>query len=37
VRACGDQQNDGCTATRGFDAVSGIGSLLEHAAVNALR
>lgn len=37
VRACSDQQNDGCTATRGFDAVSGIGSLLEHAAVDALR
>ncbi|HTJ28841.1 MAG TPA: protease pro-enzyme activation domain-containing protein [Candidatus Limnocylindria bacterium] len=37
VHACAEQQNDGCTATTGFDAVSGIGSLLERAAVDALR
>jgi subtilase family serine protease len=37
VKACADLQPDGCTVTRGFDAVTGIGSLLEAAAVAALR
>jgi hypothetical protein len=37
VKGCPDQQPDGCTVTTGFDAVTGIGSLKEHAAVDALR
>ena len=37
VKGCTDQQPDGCGVTRGFDAISGIGSLKERAAVDALR
>ncbi len=37
VKGCSDQQPDGCTVTTGFDAVTGIGSLKERAAVDALR
>ena len=37
VKGCADQQPDGCTVTTGFDAVTGIGSLKERAAVAALR
>ncbi|MBV9439248.1 MAG: hypothetical protein JOZ24_04575, partial [Candidatus Eremiobacteraeota bacterium] len=37
VRGCLEQQNDGCTVTAGFDAVTGIGSIKERAAVAALR
>jgi len=37
VRGCADQQPDGCSVSTGFDAASGIGSLKEHAAVDALR
>jgi len=37
VRGCTDQQPDGCTVRPGFDAVTGIGSLKEKAAVDALR
>jgi hypothetical protein len=37
VKGCPDQQPDGCTVTTGFDAVTGIGSLKERAAVDALR
>jgi hypothetical protein len=37
VKGCEDQQPDGCTVTTGFDAVTGIGSLKERAAVDALR
>ena len=37
VKGCPDQQPDGCAVTTGFDAVTGIGSLKERAAVDALR
>jgi hypothetical protein len=37
VKGCPDQQPDGCSVTAGFDAVTGIGSLKERAAVDALR
>jgi hypothetical protein len=37
VKGCADQQPDGCAVTTGFDAVTGIGSLKERAAVDALR
>jgi hypothetical protein len=37
VKGCPDQQPDGCTVTTGFDAVTGIGSIKERAAVDALR
>ncbi len=37
VKGCPDQQPDGCTVTQGFDAVTGIGSLKENAAVAALK
>jgi subtilase family serine protease len=37
VKGCVDEQPDGCTVTTGFDAVTGIGSLRERAAVDALR
>ncbi|HEY0393012.1 MAG TPA: protease pro-enzyme activation domain-containing protein [Candidatus Elarobacter sp.] len=37
VKGCVEQQPDGCAVTTGFDAVSGIGSLKERAAVDALR
>ncbi|HTW86296.1 MAG TPA: protease pro-enzyme activation domain-containing protein [Candidatus Sulfotelmatobacter sp.] len=37
VRGCSDLQPDGCTVTKGFDAVTGIGSLLEKPAVAALK
>jgi hypothetical protein len=37
VKGCPDQQPDGCTVTTGFDAVTGIGSIKERAAVAALR
>jgi hypothetical protein len=37
VKGCADQQPDGCTVTTGFDAVTGIGSIKERAAVDALR
>ena len=37
VRGCTDQQPDGCTVTTGYDAVTGIGSIKEKAAVEALR
>ena len=37
VKGCSDQQPDGCTVTTGFDAATGIGSLKERAAVDALR
>ncbi len=37
VKGCPDQQPDGCTVTQGFNAVTGIGSLKERAAVDALR
>ena len=36
VKGCADEQPDGCTVTKGFDAVTGIGSLLEGPAVAAL-
>jgi len=37
VKGCAEQQPDGCAVTTGFDAVTGIGSIKEHAAVDALR
>ena len=37
VKGCVEQQPDGCTVTTGFDAATGIGSLKERAAVDALR
>jgi len=37
VKGCAEQQPDGCTVTQGFDAVTGIGSIKERAAVDALR
>lgn len=37
VKGCPEQQPDGCTVTTGFDAVTGIGSIKERAAVDALR
>jgi hypothetical protein len=37
VKGCVDQQPDGCAVTAGFDAVTGIGSIKERAAVDALR
>jgi hypothetical protein len=37
VKGCVDQQPDGCTVTQGFDAVTGLGSIKERAAVDALR
>ncbi len=37
VKGCAAVQNDGCSVTTGFDAVTGIGSLKERAAVDALR
>ena len=37
VKGCAEQQPDGCTVTTGFDAVTGIGSIKTHAAVDALR
>jgi len=37
VKGCVDQQPDGCSVTTGFDAVTGIGSIKERAAVDALR
>ena len=37
VKGCADQQPDGCTVTTGFNAATGIGSIKERAAVEALR
>jgi subtilase family serine protease len=37
VKGCVEQQPDGCAVTTGFDAVTGIGSIKERAAVDALR
>ena len=37
VRGCVEQQPDGCTVRPGYDAVTGIGTLKEKAAVDALR
>jgi hypothetical protein len=37
VKGCVEEQPDGCTVTKGFDAVTGIGSLLEEPAAAALR
>ncbi|MDB5026388.1 MAG: hypothetical protein JWO66_77 [Candidatus Eremiobacteraeota bacterium] len=37
VKGCAQQQPDGCAVTTGFDAVTGIGSIKERAAVDALR
>ncbi|GAC1582836.1 MAG: hypothetical protein NVS3B7_18240 [Candidatus Elarobacter sp.] len=37
VKGCVEEQPDGCTVTTGFDAVTGIGSIKERAAVDALR
>ncbi|HEY4440177.1 MAG TPA: hypothetical protein VGN14_06950, partial [Candidatus Elarobacter sp.] len=37
VRGCAALQPDGCTVRPGYDAVSGIGTLKERAAVDALR
>lgn len=37
VRGCSAQQPDGCAVTTGFDAVTGIGSIKERAAVDSLR
>lgn len=37
VNGCALVQNTGCSARVGFDAVSGIGSIKEQAAVDALR
>ncbi len=37
VKGCNALQNDGCSARPGFDAVTGIGSIKERAAVEALR
>ncbi len=37
VKGCGALQNEGCSVRPGFDAVTGIGSLKERAAVEALR
>jgi hypothetical protein len=37
VKGCAEQQPDGCAVTTGFDAVTGIGSIKERAAVDALR
>ena len=37
VYGCAGIQPQGCSVTTGFDAVSGIGSIMERAAVDALR
>jgi hypothetical protein len=37
IKGCSAEQPDGCTVTKGFDAVTGIGSLLETPAVAALK
>ena len=37
VNGCGVVQNSGCSVRMGFNAVTGIGSLKEQAAVDALR
>ncbi len=37
VKGCTEQQPDGCAVTSGFDAVTGIGSIKERAAIDALR
>ncbi len=37
VKGCVEQQPDGCAVTTGYDAVTGIGSIKERAAVDALR
>ena len=37
VKGCVEEQPDGCTVTTGYDAVTGIGSIKERAAVDALR
>jgi hypothetical protein len=37
VRGCMEQQPDGCTVRPGYNAVTGIGSLKEKSAVDALR
>ena len=37
VKGCAEQQPDGCAVTTGYDAVTGIGSIKERAAVDALR
>jgi subtilase family serine protease len=37
VRGCAEQQPDGCAVRPGYDAVTGIGSIKERAAVDALR
>jgi hypothetical protein len=37
VRGCAEQQPDGCAVRPGFNAVTGIGSIKERAAVDALR
>ncbi len=37
MKGCAEQQPDGCAVTTGFDAVTGIGSIKERAAVDALR
>jgi Pro-kumamolisin, activation domain len=37
MKGCAEEQPDGCTVTTGFDAVTGIGSIKERAAVDALR
>ncbi len=37
VRGCVEQQPDGCSVTQGYNAVTGIGSIREKFAVDALR
>jgi hypothetical protein len=37
VHGCADLQQDGCSVRPGYDAVTGIGSIKERAAVDALR
>lgn len=37
VKGCAEEQPDGCTVTTGYDAVTGIGSIKERAAVDALH
>lgn len=37
VKGCADEQPDGCSVTQGFNAVTGLGDLMERAAVDALH
>ena len=37
VQGCAALQPDGCTAAKGYDSVTGIGSIMSRAAVDALR